>query len=231
MAIPCRGGRCHPHRRCSAVLLCGAAGFFLLQAVGLLDLKALWISPRWSCSDAATVSRRPGTSALTRQAARGFGAADDGKPKYKRKRVPLAQLEADHGKEKAAAVSRVLKGEPAPSPEIMARARFSALRAKDVVFMSLSEVDSVRPLLETRVRNWAVTLGLQEATEAEGEDGPSAALREPKSMKVISAEDDKVEFKVICKSSTLHEESIFEEDEKRGWVFSGEAEFSKWLDN
>lgn len=163
-----------------------------------------------------------GTSRLPRQATKGFGAA---KPKRKRPAISLEQLRTDHG-EKAEAVQEVLTGKPASCPEDMVRARFSAVRAKDVVFMARSEKDEGRPKVDDREHGWAVVFGLED----DADPGISQALRTCKGFELVSVDGNEVEFKIDCgDNGVLHERSVMVEHKKFGHIYSGDSIFSNWL--
>lgn len=162
------------------------------------------------------------------RAGKGFASADQ--PKRKRTKIDVEQLKADHG-DKANAVQRVLQGRPALSPEDMMRARYSACRAKDAVFMGRTERDEMRPKAETRVRGWAVTFGLEERKEEDGQASEdSQALLHIQRLEVLAAKGLEVEFKMHCgEYGTLHERSIFKEDPKFGYIYTGDSIFNKWI--
>merc|ERR1719330_823323 len=115
--------------------------------------------------------------------------------------VDTATLREDHGKEKAAIVEKVLSGKKAPAPEDMVRARFSACKAKDPVFMGRTEKDTTRPKTQERVRGWACTFGLEARTEQDGGAGESERLLDIESLEIIDADGLEVEFKINCGKS------------------------------
>eukprot|EP00930_Biecheleria_cincta_P098214 TRINITY_DN89894_c0_g1_i1.p1 TRINITY_DN89894_c0_g1~~TRINITY_DN89894_c0_g1_i1.p1 ORF type:complete len:223 (-),score=51.31 TRINITY_DN89894_c0_g1_i1:33-701(-) len=169
---------------------------------------------------------------LARQAAAataGFGEKrKKTDPEFKRVKVSLEQLRADHG-DKAEDVDWALRGQGAKTPEDMVRARFSALRAGDGLFMAKTEIDEVRPTVKQRTKAWLTSLGRREKSQFQ--EAPSEEvmkLRKIKSFELIAAEGNEVEFKIHCEEGTLHERSIMQEDEKWGWIYSGEAKSLKW---
>eukprot|EP00931_Biecheleriopsis_adriatica_P058430 TRINITY_DN3477_c0_g1_i2.p1 TRINITY_DN3477_c0_g1~~TRINITY_DN3477_c0_g1_i2.p1 ORF type:complete len:199 (-),score=52.50 TRINITY_DN3477_c0_g1_i2:198-794(-) len=163
--------------------------------------KAAWLTPGLDRAKGGQLRLR------VARAATGFGTSAKAKDRRKRKKVDEEQLKIDHG-EKASAVERALRGDGAELPEDMVRARFSACRTKDALFMARTEVNDDRSL-EKRARGWA-------------------KLRKIKRFELIEAEDNEVEFKIHCEGGILHERSIMEEDEKWGWVYSGKSKFDKW---
>ena len=47
-------------------------------------------------------------------------------------------------------------------------------------------------------------------------------------LEIIEANGNEVEFKLHCKRGVLHERSVMEEDEKYGWIYSGESKMDAW---
>eukprot|EP00438_Fugacium_kawagutii_P003912 Skav220705 [mRNA] locus=scaffold472:901463:904572:+ [translate_table: standard] len=89
-----------------------------------------------------------------RRAAMGFGA-DAQSSSRKRKPVNREDLKSDHGP-KAQAIEKILRGGAAESPEDMVRARFSACRSKDAVFMAKTEEDALKAKMSNRVKAWNI---------------------------------------------------------------------------
>mmetsp|Transcript_18060 Transcript_18060/g.39768 ORF Transcript_18060/g.39768 Transcript_18060/m.39768 type:complete len:184 (+) Transcript_18060:40-591(+) len=156
----------------------------------------------------------------------GFGAAQS--PSRKRKAVNKEELKADHGA-KADAIEKILKGGAAGSPEDMVRARFSACRSKDSVFMAKTEVDPLKSKLSNRVKAWGICFGTEKGDEYDTEAGKAANLREVEKLEILEASGNEVEFKIYCADGTLLERSVMKEDEKWGWVYSGESKKDEWL--
>eukprot|EP00931_Biecheleriopsis_adriatica_P058429 TRINITY_DN3477_c0_g1_i1.p1 TRINITY_DN3477_c0_g1~~TRINITY_DN3477_c0_g1_i1.p1 ORF type:complete len:218 (-),score=60.19 TRINITY_DN3477_c0_g1_i1:198-851(-) len=182
--------------------------------------KAAWLTPGLDRAKGGQLRLR------VARAATGFGTSAKAKDRRKRKKVDEEQLKIDHG-EKASAVERALRGDGAELPEDMVRARFSACRTKDALFMARTEVNDDRSL-EKRARGWAVTFGEEDKKDWEPDPGAGEKLRKIKRFELIEAEDNEVEFKIHCEGGILHERSIMEEDEKWGWVYSGKSKFDKW---
>jgi len=138
------------------------------------------------------------------------------------------QLKADHG-EKWIIVSKIFAGMKAKSPEQMMRARFSALKAKDCLFLGWTEWQMGADKDE-RAKLWEVQLGLREKGFLDAPIGENEmALREPVKFEVINADKKEVEFKITCANGkVLHETSTFDEDPNFGYIFSGTSSFSKW---
>ncbi|CAE6971556.1 gnt1 [Symbiodinium natans] len=158
--------------------------------------------------------------------ATGFGAPDRPASRQ-RKKVDVAQLEADHGG-KAAVVEEILKGGTAQNPEDMVRARYSACRLKDAVFMAKTEKDPMKKKLSNRVRAWALCFGTEKPDDLDAAVGEPSKLRRLERLEIIEASGNEVEFKLHCKDGVLHERSIMEEDEKYGWIYSGESKMDEW---
>lgn len=172
--------------------------------------------------------------------ARGAGFEELDAPK-KAAKVSLSQdqLQKDHG-DKWEDVDRILKGKKAVSPEAIMRARFTALKFKDVNFLAATEEDENRQTRKERAEGWAITLGLKFQEKGFFDDIPffgggndeeedSYSLRDPVSFEVVSADGDTVDFKIFCRDGkVLHEKSVFKEDRKWGYIYSGESEFFSW---
>mmetsp|Transcript_34669 Transcript_34669/g.62919 ORF Transcript_34669/g.62919 Transcript_34669/m.62919 type:complete len:214 (-) Transcript_34669:126-767(-) len=159
----------------------------------------------------------------------GFGKKE--KPKWmKRKKVKMETLQADHG-DKAETVAEVLAGRsPAQTPEDMVRARFSAARAGDGLFLAKTEIDMAKKL-ERRAKQWLITLGRatkEETGEYVDPTNTTKNLQSIERFEYIGTEENKVEFKVHCTAGILHETSIFLEDETYGWVYN-KPESMDWL--
>jgi len=145
-------------------------------------------------------------------------------------KLTAEQLQADHG-EMWEAVDKIFKGEKAKSPEAIMRARFTALKYKDVGFLAATEKEEGSSM-KKRAENWATTLGLKErdflgSIMMNFEDIKSLAGADK--FTVEKADDTMVEFKISCKDGkTLHEKSKFAKDKKYGYVYAGESDFGEW---
>lgn len=194
-----------------------------LTALGLVLCRSLvaFVAPQSAAAaPRASVAR-----------AAGFGDEVEKPAAKKRSAVPQAELQKDHG-EKWESVDMVFSGQRADSPETIMRARYTALRCKDPNFLASTERDDKMNLKE-RADGWAETLGLKESNFFEnlmkGGGGDSESLRDPIAFEVVSADDSTVEFKIRCANGkTLYEKSIFKQDKKWGYVFSGDSTFAKW---
>ncbi|CAK0811324.1 unnamed protein product, partial [Prorocentrum cordatum] len=96
----------------------------------------------------------------------GFGdvEAPEAKPKKEVRRssaVKQEDLERDHG-DMWQAVDSIFSGQKAESPEVIMRARFTALKFKDPNFLAATELDEDKRELKERADQWAVTLGLKD---------------------------------------------------------------------
>ena len=119
----------------------------------------------------------PGQRSTSPLARRAMGFADTTPESRKRKKPDLAQLEADHG-DKATIVSKILKGQAAPTPEDMVRARYSACRLKDAVFMAKTEKDPMKKKMSNRVRAWALCFGTEKPDDFDTDAGDASKLRD-----------------------------------------------------
>jgi len=144
---------------------------------------------------------------------------------------PLSvRLQADHG-EKWTAVSSVLKGSIAKTPEEMLRARLAAVAAQDPVFLARTEDLGKEFSLEDKAKFWAQSFGLAKRSlwDSVFADKRHESLQNVKKIEVIAAEGDEVEFKVYCEDGTLlWARSIFKKDPKFGWVSNGKNVFEEW---
>lgn len=142
------------------------------------------------------------------------------------------ELKADHG-DQWESVNSILSGKAAKSPEAIMRARYTALKFKDVNFLAATEMEEGVGQKE-RAKAWSVALGLEELdffsnlfTSNDQKDMDS--LRDVSGFEVVKADGETVEFKIRCKDGkVLHEKSYFEANKKWGFVFSGKSEFGKW---
>ena len=204
----------------------------MLLAAGAVALMCAGSQHSFVGTPVASETRSP---AVARHAG---GFSDDAKAGKKAggpgasNRVTLSneQLQNDHG-DAWQMVDDVLKGKKASCPEAIMRARFTALRYKDVGFLAATE-DDEQPVKQ-RSDQWAITLGLKEKSffdtlmRAGGEDIES--LASAKSFKVISAEGDVVDFEITCDNGKkLREKSKFKKDKKWGYIYSGDSEFTTW---
>jgi len=166
----------------------------------------------------------------------GFGDVEAPAPKKKTQvrrssAVKQEDLEKDHG-DMWQAVDSIFSGQKAESPEVIMRARFTALKFKDPNFLAATEVDADKRELKERADQWATTLGMKEQSPFDwlvrvGES--TGSLTQAQSFEVVSASGNWVEFKIRCgDGKTLHEKSRFQEDKKWGYVYSGESEFGNW---
>jgi len=206
-------------------------GMWLAVAAGAALLLARLGSETSAAFTGAAVSslalRAPAQPSAVGREAKGFGIKKTGR---KRVKVDEAQVMADHGPTIGKEIIKVLKGERvAETPGEMARARYSALRNKDALFMARTERDDDRKLLESRARGWAVTFGQEERDEdIDGPPGLQVALESLERFEFIEEKGDEVEFKLHCgKVGLMHERSIFEKSDKWGWIFSGDNVFQK----
>mmetsp|Transcript_27791 Transcript_27791/g.52153 ORF Transcript_27791/g.52153 Transcript_27791/m.52153 type:complete len:201 (+) Transcript_27791:66-668(+) len=191
---------------CLALLGCA------LWALGPLPSPEGWLAP----------SSRP--SSIARRAA-GFG---DTTPASRKRRKPVYnELKQDHG-DKASLVEDILNGKPAPTPEDMVRARYSACRMKDAVFMAKTEKNALQKKMSNRVRAWCLCFGTEQPDSFDAEPGSASKLQELERLEIIEASDKEVEFKLHCKRGVLHERSVMEEDDKYGWIYSGESKMDDW---
>eukprot|EP00929_Paragymnodinium_shiwhaense_P049366 TRINITY_DN24904_c0_g2_i1.p1 TRINITY_DN24904_c0_g2~~TRINITY_DN24904_c0_g2_i1.p1 ORF type:complete len:227 (-),score=72.93 TRINITY_DN24904_c0_g2_i1:85-765(-) len=201
----------------AAFLAVAGAAHLTLSCFCAMSLRSTELSQPARGADSAVVMR-----------AGGFGGGAESKIKRKRKRVSMETLIEHHGKEKAAAVDKVLRGESAESAEDVMRARYTACRVKDAVFMARSEVG---PSMEARARRWAVTFGTEEATEADKGSDVGVRLLTARGLEVLDVDEDEVEFKIDCGVNGIyHERAIMNRHEKLGWIYSGDSVFDKWLD-
>jgi len=169
-----------------------------------------------------------GVSLITRQG-RGFAAEDA--VKRKRKKIVMEQLKAHHGDELAGSVAQVLKTGKAGSPEEMMRARYSAVMSRDALFLGRTERDPNLKSVDKRAHLWAVIFGQEEATPMDGDGGDSEKLLKAQGFEVIAAEGLEVEYKIDCgPKGILHERSIFQQNDKYGYIYSADSVFEKWLD-
>eukprot|EP00435_Cladocopium_sp_Y103_P027406 s940_g6.t1 len=182
----------------------------------LAAVLSLWVFHAFAFV-AGAVTRR---AVLVPRRAVGFGAEAQS-PSRKRKAVNKEELKADHGA-KAEAIEKILRGGAAGSPEDMVRARFSACRSKDSVFMAKTEVDPLKSKLSNRVKAWGICFGTEKGDEYDTEAGDAANLRKVEKLEILEASGNEVEFKIYCAGGTLLERSVMKEDEKWGWVYSGE---------
>eukprot|EP00929_Paragymnodinium_shiwhaense_P034245 TRINITY_DN18658_c0_g2_i1.p1 TRINITY_DN18658_c0_g2~~TRINITY_DN18658_c0_g2_i1.p1 ORF type:complete len:295 (+),score=73.53 TRINITY_DN18658_c0_g2_i1:55-939(+) len=154
-------------------------------------------------------------------------------PKEKRPPIDTKQLKVDHGP-LAQKVEAILRGKKADTPDMMMRARFSAVRTKDCIFLARTEEDEDKESEEERKIGWLRTLGKEAAIEnfftmLESRDAES--LRDIDSFDLVEVEGDEVEFKIYCKNGKmLYERSKFKEHPKYGWVYTGDSLFGTWRD-
>ncbi|CAE8623173.1 unnamed protein product [Polarella glacialis] len=226
-------------RRLVPLISVVAACAVLARAALGVHLRTTWLTFSPSAPVDALYRACAGQSRFSTvaRAGAGFGETPLGKEKRKRKKVDVDLLKADHGEEEWETVHRVLLGEPAQKPEDMVRARFSACRLKDPLFMARTELDDTRSSVEKRARGWAVTFGQEERKEYDPELGPAQKLRSLVGLEIIESDGESeaccrsstVEFKLDCgEAGVLHERSIMEKDEKWGYVYSGKSVFDKW---
>jgi uncharacterized protein YchJ len=213
-------------RRVQRPIVLAAGAVALLCAAGRpVSVVDTFVAPQLASEMRTTVVQRR---------AGGFSdeAKSGGKAAKPSNRVTLSdeQLKADHG-DAWQMVDDVLKGKKASCPEAIMRARFTALRYKDVGFLAATEDDD-QPQKQ-RSDQWAITLGLKEKSFFDslmrmgGEDIES--LAGAKSFKVISAEGDVVDFEITCDNGKkLREKSKFKKDKKWGYIYSGDSEFTQW---
>ena len=186
---------------------------------------ALWaLSPGSQGAQAWLAPGLRSASLVTRRAA---GFADTTPQSRRRKKPDLAQLEEDHG-DQAALVNKILRGAAAPKPVDMVRARFSACKLKDSVFMAKTEKDPMKQKLSNRVRAWALCFGTEKPDEFDTDAGDASKLRELERLEIIEVSGNEVEFKLHCKQGVLLERSVMEEDDKYGWIYSGESKKGEW---
>ncbi|CAK0888054.1 unnamed protein product, partial [Prorocentrum cordatum] len=145
--------------------------------------------------------------------------------------VKQEDLERDHG-DMWQAVDSIFSGQKAESPEVIMRARFTALKFKDPNFLAATELDEDKRELKERADQWAVTLGLKDKSPFDfivRLGVTTDSLAQAQSFEVVSTSGNWVEFKIRCADGkTLHEKSLFKEDKKWGYVYSGESEFGSW---
>mmetsp|Transcript_57815 Transcript_57815/g.134647 ORF Transcript_57815/g.134647 Transcript_57815/m.134647 type:complete len:494 (+) Transcript_57815:40-1521(+) len=142
-------------------------------------------------------------------------------------------------------VKNVLQGtEKAASPEIMARARYSAIKFREYSFLGSTERDEGKGIQE-RVEGWTMALGgsigatddsIAWAEELgrniqnflSGGDNMEN-LQEVSKFELIEATEDAVEFKVYCRTGKmLHEKDSYVKDGQYGYIYSGKSDFSEW---
>lgn len=186
----------------------------------------------WTFIGSSLAPRPPATPC--RAAGEGFG--DDAPKREKSKKqsvVTQEQLQADHG-DKWELVDKILKGKKAENPEAMMRARFTALRFKDTVFLAATEQDE-NVSQKKRAEVWAMVLGLQQrgvfdsilAVFSGGSNYDS--LSAVKKFEVVDASGSEVEFKITCANGkVLHERSKMVADKRWGFVYAGDSVFQKW---
>jgi len=208
-------------------LLLAAGAVALVCAAGRVSSTVTsFVAPQLTSEVRSTVVQR-GAGAQS-------GFSDDamsGKKKpANRVELTVEQLQADHG-DAWQMVDDVLKGKKASCAEAIMRARFTALRFKDVGFLAATEEDD-QPQKQ-RSDNWAITLGLKDKSFFDnllrmgGEDVES--LKDAQRFEVISATETTVDFKIICANGkTLREKSKFKKDKKWGYIYSGDSEMSEW---
>jgi len=205
----------------------------LLQ--GLAPLAAL---PALAAALSGRARRpRPRPAAL-RRAGRGFGAALT--PPKRQRRRSLARMQPERLRERLRtdhgslwpAVERVVLGKAATCPEEMVRARFTALRYKDPLFMARTECgDGFFRKEAARLKMWEETLGLVPKTNAM--TTPWENVKDVDELEVVKAEGLKVLYKIHCGAAGyLYEEGIFKEHPQLGYVFSiSDLQVSQWEDS
>lgn len=183
----------------------------------------------------AMVARRGAASRTTTTIPRQVKGFEKPKDRiiHKRKKVNVDQIVEDHGAEKGKIVEAILKGDAvAKSPEEILRARFSAIRSRDCVFMAKTEIDPAQPKLSKKVRGWALCFGEEKRTSSDGDPGGPEKLMSAQSLEVIGGgmfgmeggKANEVEFKLNCGiMGILHEKAIWVEDKDFGWIYSGET--------
>mmetsp|Transcript_62215 Transcript_62215/g.148434 ORF Transcript_62215/g.148434 Transcript_62215/m.148434 type:complete len:262 (+) Transcript_62215:61-846(+) len=170
--------------------------------------------------------------------------ADDG-PKFRRRRVSDAQLQKDHGMLWKDVRDVLYNGKPAKNPEVVVRARFSAVKVGDVVFMARSAKPTQELVEEGESEEvyWAKVLALPgyenalEATEARRafRNVRRLEILGTRSVKTGSIDMKEVDFRMYCmddESKVYREPAKFQKDPKLGWIYSniGSAEFEDAAD-
>eukprot|EP00913_Durusdinium_trenchii_P001951 g1805.t1 len=95
----------------------------------------------------------------------------------------------------------------------MVRARFSALRSKDSVFMAQTEEDPLKAKLSNRIKAWGICFGTEKGDAYDQEPKDAVRLRDAKALEIVATSSNEVEFKIICADGTLLERSVMKEDE------------------
>jgi len=126
----------------------------------------------------------------------------------------------------------VVLGQAATCPEDMVRARFTALRYKDPVFMARTECgDGFFRKEAARLKMWEETLGLVPKSQAM--TTPFEKVKDVKKLEVIKAEGLKVLYKIHCGvAGYLYEEGVYKEHPQLGYVYSiSDIEVTQWEDS
>jgi len=124
-----------------------------------------------------------------------------------------------------------LKGRKADSPEAILRARFTAVRFKDVKFLANTEErDGVSS--KQRLLDWTRILKVRESEDMfdnlqfwlTGNQARADQMSQAQALEILDVdnEEGEVEFKIRCTDgSVVHERSVFVPDTKWGYIFAG----------
>lgn len=177
---------------------------------------------------------------------RAKGVAKVAAPKIETAQEPVGEFELrlqyDHG-DKWQTIKQILgRRAKAENPEMMARARYSAIASRQTSFLGATERDDGRTPKE-RVEGWEEALGLSQssvdASVAWAQDifkafsavNEMEYLRRVERFEMIDATDSAAEFKIWCSNGRmLHEKDVYVADNEYGYIYSGESEFNKWTE-
>jgi len=139
-------------------------------------------------------------------------------------------VERDHGKDWPG-VLPVVSGKAAERPVDMLRARYTAMRFKDHVFLAKTETaGGVFSIEDFRLQCWEETLGLRDPNKAV--TMPLENIRYLDRLEIIDVQDLRIFFRLHCgQRGSLFEQGVFKEDKNFGYVYSiDDIQESRWED-